>query len=740
MLHHSTLLKRFSLVAIVATLALVGGCAPADEPAAPAVPTVAEVQVTPDSLGADVGASLQFAASVRDTRGEAMSGETVEWTSSEPSIATVSTTGAVTVVSAGTAEIRATSRGRVGRGKVTGRPVTLQSLVLTPPSVSLAAGATQQFGVSGTWSNGSTATPAATYSATGGTISAAGLYTAGSTAGSFRVIAVHTGGTRADTSNVTVVVSPPVLQTLQLSPATLTLNVGATQQFSVGGTWSDGSTAVPAVTYSATGGTISAGGLYTAGGAAGSFRVIASHTGGTRADTSTITVVVPPPVLQTLVLAPASVSLNAGATQQFAVSGTWSNGTTTTPTVTYTATGGTISASGLYTAGNASGSFRVIALHTSGTRADTSAVTVTVTPPPTPVLNALVLTPASVTLNAGATQQFSVGGTWSDGSTTAPSATYSASGGTISASGLYTAGNNAGLYRVIAVHTGGTRADTSNVTVVVPAPPPTGLVNECASPEAGWIWCDDFDVDRLGSYFEVETAGGNLARVSGVGNGSSYGIRSRFTAGAINAGALHLAFGRTPQTYFRPVDAGTANYREVYWRVYVRNQAGWTGGGGDKLTRAMIFASSTSWAQAMIAHVWAGDDNSQYENIVMLDPARGTDASGTLLTTRYNDFANLTWLGISRGTNAIFSTANVGQWHCIEAHVRLNDAGQSNGLNELWVDGALDASRTGINWVGSYNAYGINAIFLENYWNNGSPAAQERYMDNFVVSTQRIGC
>jgi ATP-dependent helicase/DNAse subunit B len=31
------------------------------------------------------------------------------------------------------------------------------------------------------------------------------------------------------------------------------------------------------------------------------------------------------------------------------------------------------------------------------------------------------------------------------------------------------------------------------------------------------------------------------------------------------------------------------------------------------------------------------------------------------------------------------------------------------------------------------------AVFLENYWNDGSPHLQE-YFDSFVVSTQRIGC
>jgi hypothetical protein len=44
-----------------------------------------------------------------------------------------------------------------------------------------------------------------TYSATGGAVSATGLYTAGLTTGTFQVVAIQTGGTKADTSAVTVI-------------------------------------------------------------------------------------------------------------------------------------------------------------------------------------------------------------------------------------------------------------------------------------------------------------------------------------------------------------------------------------------------------------------------------------------------------------------------------------------------------------------------------------------------------
>ena len=39
----------------------------------------------------------------------------------------------------------------------------------------------------------------------------------------------------------------------------------------------------------------------------------------------------------------------------------------------------------------------------------------------------------------------------------------------------------------------------------------------------------------------------------------------------------------------------------------------------------------------------------------------------------------------------------------------------------------------------TYEAHSINAVMLEAYWNEGSPADQRRWYDDFVVSTQPIG-
>jgi len=379
---------------------------------------------------------------------------------------TISPAGVYTAgSSAGSYRVVATEQGSAladtSTVTVSAVPPTLLAINLSPVTASLFTGGTQQFAVSGQWSDGSTAAPAVTYSATGGTINAAGLYTGGGAAGTFRVVASQQGGSLADTATVTL--TAPVLQAVVLSPSSVAIGTGATQQFSVAGQWSNGATTPPAVTYSATGGTITGAGLYTAGTAAGTFRVIATQQGGSLADTSVVTLSATPPVLQAVVLAPSSASVIAGTNRQFTVSGQWSDGSTTAPAVSYAATGGTITSGGLYTAGGTPGTFRVIAMQQGGTLADTAAVTVTA-----PVLQSLALTPATVTLQAGASQQFAVSGVWNNGATTTPAVTYSATGGTITTGGLYTAGGSAGTFRVIATQQGGTVSDTSAITISAP--------------------------------------------------------------------------------------------------------------------------------------------------------------------------------------------------------------------------------------------------------------------------------
>jgi len=86
---------------------------------APAPAPVASVAVSLSSASLVAGLTTQATATLRDAAGNILTGRTIAWTSSAPSVATVSSTGVVTTLVAGTAQITATSEGRSGSAMMT---------------------------------------------------------------------------------------------------------------------------------------------------------------------------------------------------------------------------------------------------------------------------------------------------------------------------------------------------------------------------------------------------------------------------------------------------------------------------------------------------------------------------------------------------------------------------------------------------------------------------------------------
>lgn len=253
------------------------------------------------------------------------------------------------------------------------------------------------------------------------------------------------------------------------------------------------------------------------------------------------------------------------------------------------------------------------------------------------------------------------------------------------------------------------------------------VVMATAQPQASAeavIWYDDFD----GSEKVYTESQGRLDESQGFG-GQGRSMLSWYEKGSRGTGNRKVFFGDSPTG--KVVRRGET-FDDLYWRIYVKHQRGWTGGGPAKLSRATSIVSS-NWSQAMIAHVWSSGE------ALTLDPATGV-RDDRIVTTRYNDFANLRWLGNRPASQfKLHSSEESGRWVCVEARAKLNTPGQRDGLNQLWIDGRLEAERKNLDWRGSYTAHGINGVFLETYWNDGSPVDQSRWIDNFVISTQPIG-
>src|SRR5438093_815821 len=80
---------------------------------------VASVTVSPASASISIGATWQFSAVTKDSAGNTLTGRVVTWASSNTAVATVSGTGLVTGVTAGSATVTATSEGKSGNASIT---------------------------------------------------------------------------------------------------------------------------------------------------------------------------------------------------------------------------------------------------------------------------------------------------------------------------------------------------------------------------------------------------------------------------------------------------------------------------------------------------------------------------------------------------------------------------------------------------------------------------------------------
>jgi hypothetical protein len=118
-----------------------GGDGPTDTPPPPP-PAVAAVQFVgapPSTL--EVGQSVQLQARALDSAGAVLSGRPVTWTSSAPTVASVSGTGLVMALAPGQTTLTAASEGRSATAELAVVPPPVASVTLTPELLEILAGA-----------------------------------------------------------------------------------------------------------------------------------------------------------------------------------------------------------------------------------------------------------------------------------------------------------------------------------------------------------------------------------------------------------------------------------------------------------------------------------------------------------------------------------------------------------------------------------------------------------------------
>src|SRR5712692_3843764 len=207
-------------------------------------------------------------------------------------------------------------------GEFFGSSTSVQ-VTISPLFATVASGGTQPFTATVT---GSTST-SVTWSASAGTVSVSGLYTAPTV--SANTTATVTASSVADPSKsasatVSITAAPPAVA-VSISPTSATVSSGGTQQFKA----TVYNTTNTAVTWSATAGSVSSSGLYTAPTVTANTTATVSATSvadPSKSANATVSITAPPPVVA-VSISPTSATVASGGTQQFTATVTGSSDT-----------------------------------------------------------------------------------------------------------------------------------------------------------------------------------------------------------------------------------------------------------------------------------------------------------------------------------------------------------------------------------------------------------------------------
>jgi uncharacterized protein YjdB len=439
------------------------------------------------SLAAGLSEQLAAQGNYTDSSTQTITSQ-VTWHSSDTTIATVSGSGMLTSLKAGTVTITATMSSVTGNANVTVTTAVLASINVGMPSPSLASGGTEQLTATGVYSDNTTQSLTtqvawSTSDSTVASVNSVGVLTAFK-AGSVTVMATMSG----ISGTGTVVVNAPSLSSITIAPLVFTIASGQSKQLSALGIYSDGTShdVTSQVTWNAlntTYATVSSSGLVT-GVTAGSSTITATIGSTSGSATATVTAA----LLTSIVVTPATASIATGQTQAFTASGIFSDGSTTdiTNSVTWSSNAtsfATIDQTGLAT-GVSAGAATITA--SSGTATPgTAALTVTAA-----VLTEIDISPDGQYIPVGGQYPLTLTGTYSDNTTqTLTAGTWSSSDSTLASvdpnTGIVTGVANSNNNPVTITASYGGMTDTATVYITSAVPVSLQLTPASASIASG---------------------------------------------------------------------------------------------------------------------------------------------------------------------------------------------------------------------------------------------------------------
>ena len=439
------------------------------------------------SLAAGLSEQLTAQGTYSDSSTQTITSQ-VTWQSSDLTVATVSSSGMLKSLKAGSVTVSATMNSVTGTANVTVTSAVLTSISVGTPSPSLASGGTEQLTAMGVYSDSSTQslTTQVAWSSSDSTVAAVnsvGLLTA------FKVGSVTVTASMGGVSGTgNVAVNAPSLASITITPVAFTIASGQSKQLSALGVYSDGTSqdVTSQVTWNALSSsyaTVSSSGLVT-GVAAGSSTITATMGSKSGSAVATVTSA----LLTSIVVTPATASIATGQTQAFTASGIFSDGSTTdiTNSVTWSSNAtnfATVDQTGLAT-GVSAGAATISA--SSGTVAPGTAV-LTVT---AAVLTEIDIAPDDQYIPVGGQYPLMLTATYSDNTTqTITNATWSSSDSTLASvdpnTGIVTGVANSNDNPVTITASYGGMTNTTNVYITAAVPESLQLTPATSSIASG---------------------------------------------------------------------------------------------------------------------------------------------------------------------------------------------------------------------------------------------------------------
>ena len=347
--------------------------------------------------------------------------------------------------------------------------------------------------------------------------------------------------------------------------------------------------------------------------------------------------------------------------------------------------------------------------------------------------------PDSVVLAPGGSAQLSVIGRSADGARWSIRPDWTATGGTVTDSGRYTAPATAGVHRVVATRQGDIQTDTTVVVVgdgagrsdsvgapaptpgsspSAPLPAPTSVTTACTNEPAGYRRVIDAPWNML-----------PVRQPEVSSEGFTYFNEQIPTLSIVQdptapASAPSIVEMRYPQGFvggFGPSKFATGNLRPNAGNLYVcfwfKVSPNWTTMGHSITKFFYAKQEGSGLAHAVIAH---GQDDHMYLKTLLQYPDDRLNHNLGESFVPANDIGG-------------------GGWHKVEVLWEANTPGERNGGFRQWVDGQLTGSDQTAYWfLGGLQPYWDSLWFEPTFGTpyNIVPADQSWYLDQMVVSVK----